>query len=102
MGLLMDRQGIPVSYDLFPGNTVDCETLMPVIDTVKKDFEIGRIIIVADKGINTNDNIAFSLAQGDGYVYSQTVLGGNKELRDFVLDNSVYRITKDFMINSRL
>ncbi|NMB16983.1 MAG: transposase, partial [Firmicutes bacterium] len=30
MGLLMDTQGIPIAYDLFPGNTNDCETLMPV------------------------------------------------------------------------
>jgi len=36
MGLLMDTKGIPVSYDLFPGNSNDCETLMPMLDQVKK------------------------------------------------------------------
>ncbi len=102
MGLLMDTQGIPVSYELFPGNTVDCETLMPVMDRVKKEFDVGRTIIVADKGINTADNIAFSLAQGDGYVYSQTVRGGNKELKKYVLNDSGYRVSKDFRIKSRL
>jgi thiol-disulfide isomerase/thioredoxin len=79
MGLLMDTKGIPVSYDLFPGNTNDCETLMPILDKVKKDYEIGRTIVVADKGVNTADNIAFILARGDGYVYSQTVRGANIE-----------------------
>jgi len=67
MGLLMDTKGIPVSYDLFPGNTNDCETLMPILDKMKKDYEIGRTIIVADKGVNTADNIAFILARGDDY-----------------------------------
>jgi transposase len=103
MGLLVDTKGIPISYDLFPGNTNDCETLMPVLDKVKKDFEVGRIIVVADRGINTADNIAFSLAKGDGYVYSQTVRGANKELKDYVLDPSGYRqLTGDYRIKSRL
>jgi len=103
MGLLMDTKGIPICYDLFPGNTNDCETLMPVLDKVKKDYGVGRTIIVADKGVNTADNIAFSLARGDGYVYSQTVRGANKELKDYVLDPSDYReLTDDYKIKSRL
>ena len=103
MGLLMDTKGIPVLYDLFPGNTNDCETLMPILDKVKKDYGIGRTIVVADKGVNTADNIAFSLARRDGYVYSQTVRGGNKELKSYVLDGAGYRqIGDDYKIKSRL
>jgi len=103
MGLLMDTQGIPIFYDLFPGNSNDCETLLPVLDKVKKDYQVGRTIIVADKGVNTADNIAFSLIRGDGYVYSQTVRGANKELKDYVLDESDYRkIGDDYKIKSRL
>ncbi len=103
MGLLMDTQGIPILYELFPGNTNDCETLMPVLDKVKKDYKIGRVIVVGDKGINTADNIAFNLAKGNGYVYSQTVRGGNKELKDYVLDASGYQqISDDRRIKSRL
>jgi hypothetical protein len=103
MGLLMDTMGIPIMYDLFPGNTNDCLTLMPILDQVKKNYEIGRTIVVADKGINTADNIAFNLAKGDGYVYSQTVRGANKELKSYVLEPSGYRQAGDgFKIKSRL
>lgn len=103
MGLLMDTKGIPVLYDLFPGNSNDCETLLPILDKVKKEYQVGRTIVVADKGVNTADNIAFSLARGDGYVYSQTVRGGNKGLKDYVLDKSGYRqIGEDYRIKSRL
>jgi len=103
MGLLMDTKGIPILYDLFPGNINDCETLMPVLDKVKKDYGVGRTIVVADKGVNTADNIAFCLARGDGYVYSQTVRGANKELKDYVLDQPGYRqIGDDYKIKSRL
>jgi hypothetical protein len=103
MGLLMDTKGVPICYDLFPGNTNDCETLLPVLSRVKSDYAVGRLIIVADKGINTADNIAFSLAKGDGYVYSQTVRGANRELKDYVLDPSGYReLSEDYKIKSRL
>ncbi len=103
MGLLMDTKGVPISYDLFPGNTNDCETLLPVLSKVKSDYAVGRIIVVADKGVNTADNIAFSLAKGDGYVYSQTVRGANRELKDYVLDSSGYReLSEDYKIKSRL
>ena len=103
MGLLVDTLGLPITYDLFPGNTNDCLTLMPLLDQVKKGYEIGRTIVVADKGINTADNIAFCLAKGDGYVYSQSVRGGNKELKEYVLDPSGYRQFDDgYKIKSRL
>jgi len=103
MGLLMDTKGIPISYNLFPGNTNDCETLMPILAKVKKEYGIGRTIVVADKGINTADNIVFCLARGDGYVYSQTVRGANRELKDYVLDKSGYRqIGEDYKIKYRL
>lgn len=103
MGLLMDTKGIPIIYELFPGNTNDCETLMPVLDKVKKTYKIGRVIVVGDKGINTADNIAFNLAKGNGYVYSQTVRGGNRELKNYVLDAYGYkRISDDHKIKSRL
>jgi transposase len=103
MGLLMDTKGIPITYDLFAGNTNDCQTLLPVLSKTKKDYAVGRTIIVADKGVNTADNIAYSLAKGDGYVYSQTVRGANKELKSYVLNGSGYtQISEDYKIKSRL
>jgi transposase len=103
MGLLVDTKGIPITYDLFPGNTNDCETLIPIMAKAKEKFEVGRTIIVADKGLNTGDNIAFNLLNGDGYICSQTVRGGNKEFKEYVLDESGYRhISDGYKIKSRL
>jgi len=91
MGLFVDTMGIPVSYGLFPGNTNDCSTLIPLLAEIKREYGIGRTIVVADKGMNTGMNIAFNLIKGDGYVYSQTVRGGHKELKDYVLNSGGYR-----------
>ena len=102
MGLLTDSSGIPITYDTFPGNTNDCETYIPIFKQVRKDFDLGRIIVVADRGINTGDNIAHCLLSGNGYVFSQTVRGANKELKDFVLDPNGYASMEGgFKIKSR-
>lgn len=93
MGLLADDQGIPISYKLFEGNTNDSKTLMPVLDELKKDFNLGRVVIVADKGINSGDNIAYNLLHGNGYIYSQSVRGSSNEMKTYVLNSSGY---KDF------
>jgi transposase len=103
MGLLTDSSGIPITFDTFPGNTNDCETYTPVFRQIRKDFDLGRIIVVADKGMNTGNNIAYCILSGNGYVFSQTVRGGHKELKDYVLDESGYRSMEGgFRIKSRL
>ncbi len=102
MGLALDRQGIPLSYQLFEGNTHDSQTMMPVLKTIKKQFKTDRIIVVADKGLNSGDNIAFNTALGDGYVYSQSIRGASNEFKQFILDGKGYRGNEDFRIKSRV
>lgn len=57
MGLFMDNQSIPITYELFPGNTNDCLTYRPNFGRIKKQFDLGRVISIADKGMTTGDNI---------------------------------------------
>ena len=103
MGLLMDNSGLPITYRLFEGNTNDCETLMPVLDELKDDFGLKRVIVVADKGMNTGENIAYNILHKNGYIYSQTVRGANANLKDFVLSDEGYVVSKNgFKIKSRI
>lgn len=53
MGLFMDNQGIPITYELFPGNTNDCLTYRPNFGRIKNQFDPGRVISIADKGMTT-------------------------------------------------
>ena len=103
MGLFMDTLGIPISYKLFPGNTNDCETIRPMLAELKRDYGIGRIIVVADKGNNTAKNVNYHIMRGDGYVYSQTVRGAHKELKEYVFDERGYTwIGDDYKMKSRI
>ena len=59
MGLLMDSSGIPMSYDIIPGNESEKTSLRPILKKTKADFGIDRTIVVADRGLNTSDNIFY-------------------------------------------
>ncbi len=57
---------------------------------MKKEYGISHAIVVAEKGLNTSDNIAFNIVAGNGYVFSQSLRGANRDFKDFVLDDSGY------------
>jgi len=62
---------------------------------LQKTYSVGRVIVVADKGLNTGKNIIYQKAIGNGYVMSLSVRGANKELKDFVLNEDGYTYNKD-------
>jgi transposase len=80
MGLFMDTRGIPVSMSLFPGNQSETTTLNPVMSDIKETYGLGRLIVVADKGLNSSKNLDVIVNNGDGYVISQ-ILKGKKGQR---------------------
>lgn len=106
MGLFMDNKGLPITYNLFPGNTNDCETLIPMLKELRREYELGRVIVVADKGLNTGRNCYYNTNDlRNGYVFSQTIRGGHKELKDYALDEKAYRHYDDdgnYKIKSRV
>lgn len=94
MGLLLDKRGFPISYNLFPGNTSEKETLIPEIHNIKRRHNIDKVIVVADRGLNCSDNmikmagIDLDKKNRDGYVYGQSVRGADQEFKDWVLSGN--------------
>ena len=94
MGLLLDKNGFPISYNLFSGNTSEKETLVPEIRKIKKRHNIDKVIVVADRGLNCSDNmiktagIDLDKKNRDGYVYGQSVRGADKEFKEWVLSGN--------------
>lgn len=92
MGLMIDRNGIPVAYDLFPGNESEKVHMRPIVNRMKERFTDTRIIFVADRGLNTSDNIYWLNGDNrgdenprDGYVYGQSIRGATDEFKAWVL-----------------
>jgi len=92
MGLAMDAEGIPIHYRIFSGNKLDKETFRSVIGEVRRKYGTGRIIVVADMGIITGDNIYYLTAgkNMNGYVFSFSVKGGTDAFKEYVLDDKGY------------
>ena len=92
MGLFMDNNAIPITYELFAGNTNDCLTYRPNFGRIKKQFNLGRVISVADKGMTTGDNIWYTIntPTHDGYVFSMSIRGAEKSMKEYVLDDEGY------------
>ncbi len=90
MGLLIDEHGIPISYELFPGNTNDFKTLVPVMQRLKENYGINKIIITADKGLNSKKNLAFLRSIGFEYIMAYKIRSASKLVKELVLDENGY------------
>lgn len=97
MGLLLDGAGIPLGFDVFPGNEPDMVTMLPMMKKAHLrptggigDSERERVVVVADKGLNTSDNIAAATLDGNGFLFSQSVRKATGELKAWVTDGEGY------------
>lgn len=57
LGLLIDADGVPFTYELFPGNTGEVRTLIEVIEKFQRSYKIKDVIVVADSGLNQLVNL---------------------------------------------
>ena len=100
MGLLLDSKGFPMSYNIFSGSTSEKETLIPEIRSIKRRHDAGKVIVVADRGLNCSDNmialagIDLDKENRDGYIYGQSVRGADQEFKNWVLRQDDYKTEK--------
>ena len=84
VGIIMDQAGRPVCSEMWPGNTTDVTTLIPVIDRLRQRFAIGRVCVVADRGMISAETIAALEARGLEYILGVRERS-SKEVYDVVL-----------------
>ena len=85
MGMIIDSEGLPVGYELFKGNTFDGKTMIGALTNIKKRFGINRVIIVADRGLNSKGNLNLIKEAGYGYIMATKVKGSSKDLQEKML-----------------
>jgi hypothetical protein len=84
VGAVLDSDGRPICCELWPGNTTDVTTLIPVVDRLWRRFQLRRICIVADRGMISQDTITDLEQQGWPYILGAR-MRKQKEVRDQVL-----------------
>ena len=89
VGAVLDGQGRPICCELWPGNTTDVKTLIPVVDRLRGRFGIGRVCVVADRGMISKETLAALEQPERGWQY---ILGARmrsqNEVRDEVLSRA--------------
>jgi len=85
MGMIIDADGMPVGYELFPGNTFDGKTMLKALENIQSRFGIQRVIIVADRGLNSKVNLNLIKAAGYGYIMSSKIKGMSRVMQTTVL-----------------
>jgi len=93
MGLLIDREGRPIGYELFSGNTFEGKTLEVSLDKLKKRFTIGKVIIVADRGINSKINLMHIKDKGYDYIFASRIKNMKKDIKEEIFNKEGFKDT---------
>ena len=103
MGLFMDDDGIPISIETFPGNTLDQLTLRPALKKNIDGLDFSRFIMIADRGICNYMNMLHLLDGGNGYIVSKSLLKSTKKEQEWAYDDGGYTsVSEDFKYKSRI
>jgi transposase len=95
MGLLIDSNGLPIGYELFPGNTFDGKTMVAALGNIQKRFGINKVIIVADRGLNSKGNLTAIKEAGYGYIVASKIKGLKKQVKEQIFDGAGYVSVSD-------
>ena len=95
MGMIIDSDGLPVGYELFPGNTFDGKTMLKALENIQKRFGIDRVIIVADRGLNSKGNLNSIKNAGYGYIMSSKIKSMGKTMQAKILDTAAFTVVND-------
>lgn len=90
LGLIVDKEGLPLGYEVYPGNTFEGKTVKEAIKKLKEEYEIKKVIIVGDKGI-MNEAVMEELEKvGYEYILAAKLKGLSKKYHEDILDISKY------------
>lgn len=96
LGLLVDREGVPVGYQLFPGNTYEPHSLPSILERLKTKYHVTRVVLVADRGIITKDNLAELRKAQMEFILGMKLWSMTAAWQAKVMDKSKYRaLNKD-------
>ena len=103
MGLFLDDNGIPISIEMFPGNTLDHLTFRTAMRNTVDTLNLKRFILIADRGMYNGTNMCHVLDGKNGYIVSKSLKKSTKKERDWVLDQEGYTVSSpDFKYKSHI
>lgn len=85
LGLLVSKDGYPMAYDIFEGNKFEGHTMLPVIDAFKSKYNLGQLVVVADSGLLSRDNINQLQEKGYEFILGARIKNVKDEIKEKIL-----------------
>lgn len=102
MGLFMDADGLPLAFDIFPGNQNEQTTLKPLESKILQDFNCSEFIFCSDSGLGSASNRRFNSLGNRAYIITHSLKKMKKEEREIALNPTQFRkIGSDKFIDLR-
>jgi transposase len=98
LSMLVSKEGLPINYNIYTGNTYEGHTLIPALDELRKSYEIDKVVIVADSGMFNDNNLIELENKGYEYIVCSRLKNLPKKLQEQVTVRSNYEsinITND-------
>lgn len=85
LGLLVSKGGYPLVYEIFEGNKFEGQTILPVIDSFKSKYGFNQLVIVADSGLLSNQNIEELQAKNYEFILGARIKNESQSIKNKIL-----------------
>ena len=103
LGLFLDDDGIPISFGMFPGNTLDHHTLRPAMEKTVDSLGLKRFVLVADRGMYSGTNMCHVTDAGNGYIVAKSLRRSTKREIAWAVSPEGYDLSDEaFRCKSRI
>ncbi len=85
LGLLVSVDGYPLAYEIFEGNKYEGHTLMPVLESFRKKYNLEKLVVIADAGLLSNDNVEGLRSKGYEYILGARIKNESQAIKEKIL-----------------
>ena len=85
LGLLVSKNGYPLAYDIFEGNKFEGHTMLPVIDAFKDKYNLNQLVIIADSGLLSSNNIEELQEKKYEFILGARIKSEKKSIKEKIL-----------------
>ena len=85
LGLLVSEKGLPISYDIFEGNTYEGHTLLPILAKIQQKYNLGKATVVADAGLLSKDNIQLLKDNNYDFIVGARIKNESNKIKQKIL-----------------
>lgn len=90
LGLLLDREGRPIGYDIFRGNMCEGKTIKEALEKLRNSYQINKVVVVADKAMLSQQNLKLIESLGYEYIVGYRIRNTKKEIKERIFDETGY------------